>query len=114
MLRSAAPATLTDQRGVVTTYQYDSTGNLSGETATPPSGAAHQRTYTLDVAGNLEQAVRTGGLPSWAPSSITTVLELDSLGNRTSEQDTSTKIGGRVVHDYTGRSLLSRSLYGDS
>jgi len=113
VLRSTAPSTATDPRGVVTSYHYDAAGNLDGETAAPPSGPAQQRTFTWDAAGNLEQAVRAGGLPSWAPSTITTVLTWDSLGNRLSEQDTSSKIAGRVVHSYTGRGLLRRSTYGD-
>jgi len=90
---------VTDPRGVVTTYTYSTRGWVTGVTETPPVGAARTTTYTYDKVGQLITATLPGGLAltfvydaAHDLKSVTDslgnqiVYAYDSRGNRTIEQ----------------------------
>jgi RHS repeat-associated protein len=114
VLASAAPNTITDERGIVTTFSYDNRQDLVGLTAARPGGPSELRTFVRDGLGRLRQATRSGGLPTWVPAAINTYVTWDSLGNRIVEQDDSSGIGGKVAHVYDGRGLVQQSTYGNN
>lgn len=90
---------VTDPRGVITTYTYSTRGWVTGVTETPPVGAARTTTYTYDKVGQLITATLPGGLAltfvydaAHDLKSVTdglgnqVVYAYDSRGNRTIEQ----------------------------
>jgi RHS repeat-associated protein len=113
VLQSSAPSVITDERSITKTFSYDDQGNVTQVVADGPDGSQQLRIFMRDSLGRPNHTRRYGEMPDWAPSGIDTYLLWDSLGNRVSERNDNSGIAGQVVHDYTGRGLIGRSVYGN-
>jgi len=116
VLASQTPDVTYDERGFGQVFSYDVVGNLERVDAWDAEGGqAQTREFTYDPLGRAVFATRSGGLPSFVPSEITTHLGWDSLGNRIFEQ-TGAGSGDYydpfVIHSgFDGRGLLTKSIY---
>jgi len=91
-------STMTDPRGIVTTYSYDSIGRRIQEAASDPGGQLGvTRSYTLDKRGLLKQVDQSYQNATLSPSS-SVVRTLDPYGAIASEQ---VYVGGTLKDNWT-------------
>lgn len=74
----------TDEKGVITTYEYDGTGNLTRKTEAQGAATERVTSYTYDTNGNLLTTVTSADANTQA---TTTTMTYDASGNLASTTD---------------------------